>query len=341
MHAIEIKNGEHRFAYNGNNGNTWHGLGTRVEGYSTVNDMLVAAIANWSVEKQPLYVQAPNGVDLVEVPNKVATVRVEHTLNADGVATEYAPLGVVGKDYAVEQNLDAALWAVDLVGASGGDAVIDTMGVLHDGREFFVGVDLGTLVLDPDGIGDVIKRYLVVRNRHDGTSSLCAFPTMTRVVCNNTLTAAWGGAKRSSQIHNVRHTSGKDNRKAEAVQAMGIAQAISEKFIESAGAMMEISGGHDRLDQVINTLWEKPEASASDRTRTIWGNRRSKIHRLYDADTNAGRFGDSGWTVWNAVGEYLDHSRKNATKQAIASLDPMSEDARLKDKAFERVLSFA
>jgi len=135
MHAIEIKNGEHRFAYNGNNGGTWHGLGTRVEGYSTVSDMLVAAIANWQVEKQPLYVQAPNGIDIVEVPNKVATVRVEHTLTADGVLTEYAPLGVVGKDYAVEQNIDAAEWAVDLVGASGGDAIIDTMGVLPCGAQ--------------------------------------------------------------------------------------------------------------------------------------------------------------------------------------------------------------
>jgi len=139
----------------------------------------------------------------------------------------------------------------------------------------------------------------------------------------------------------VRHTSGKDGRKAEAVQAMGIAQAISDKFVESAGALMGISGGHDMLDTVVKTLWEKPDASASDRTRTIWSNRRNKIHRLYDADTNAGKFGDSGWTVWNAVGEYLDHSRKNLTKRAIAQMDPTSEDARLKDKAFERILSFA
>lgn len=341
MHAIEIKNGEHRFAYNGNNGGTWHGLGTRVEGYSTVSDMLIAALADWDVDKQPLYVHAQNGIDLVEVPNKVATVRVEHTLTADGVVTEHMPLGVVGKDYAVEQNRSAAEWALDLVGASNGDAVIDTMGVLHDGREFFVSVDLGALVLDPDGIGDVIKRYLIVRNRHDGTSSLCAFPTMTRVVCHNTLTAAWGGAKQASQVHSLRHTSGKDARKAQAVIAMGVAQKISDQFVQSATQMMSISGGHDRLDDVIKTLWAKPAADASDRTRTIWGNRRSTIHRLYDADTNSGRFGDSGWTVWNAVGEYLDHSRKNLTKRAMAQMDPMSEDARLKDKAYQRVLAFA
>lgn len=340
MHAIEISNGEHRFAYNGTNGNTWHGLGTRVEGCSTVDDMLVAALADWRVEKQALYIQAPDGTGLVEMPNKVATVRVEHTLTADGITTEHAPLGVVGKDYAVEQNRDAAEWAVDLVGASGGDAVIDTMGVLHDGREFFVGVDLGTLVLDPDGIGDVIKRYLVVRNRHDGTSSLCAFPTMTRVVCNNTLTAAWNNAKSSSQTHNVRHTSGKDNRKIDAIQAMGVAEAVSKHFVDAAGKMMGVSGGHDMLDDIVKYLWEKPTLEASDRTRTIWGNRRTKIHNLYDSNTNAGGFGDSGWTVWNAVGEYLDHSRKNATKQALASLDPTSEDARLKNKALGRVLTF-
>lgn len=339
MHAIEISNTEHRFAYNGDNGSTWHGLGTRVDGLATVDQMLTAALADWRVEKQALYVQSPDGTGLVEVPNKVATVRVEHMLNADGFTTEYTPLGVVGKDYAIEQNREAAEWAVELVGASGNDAVIDTMGVLHDGREFFVGVDLGTLVLDPDGIGDVIKRFLVVRNRHDGTSSLCAFPTMTRVVCHNTLTAAWGGAKRNSQIHNVRHTSGKDWRKQDAIAAMGIARAISEQFVETATQMMGIEGGHNVLDAVIDTLWEKPDASASDRTRTLWTNRRNRIHRLYTTDTNAGGFGDSGWTVWNAVGEYLDHSRKDLRKRAIASMDPMSEDARLKDKALGKILS--
>ena len=137
----------------------------------------------------------------------------------------------------------------------------------------------------------------------------------------------------------MRHTSGKDWRKQDAIAAMGIARAISEQFVETATQMMSIEGGHNVLDAVIDTLWEKPNASASDRTRTLWTNRRNRIHRLYTTDTNAGGFGDSGWTVWNAVGEYLDHSRKDLRKRAIASMDPMSEDARLKDKALGKILS--
>ena len=337
---IEISNKEARFAFNGQNGDPWHKMGTSVDGYGTVDEMLVAAKAKWDVDKQPLFINGPNGP--IKVEDKVATVRNEYILDSDGVSQIATPLGVVGSNYAVEQNISAAEWALDLVGASQGDAVIDTMGVLRDGKEFFVGVDLGTLVLDPDGIADAIKKYLVVRNGHDGLLALCAYPTNTRVVCWNTATWSYQEAKRTQQVHRVRHTSGKDNRKAEAVEAMGLARKIGEMFAEQAMRMMTIDGGIKTLTRVADTLWPLQD-DASDRMKQAWADRRSTLIDIYESPTCAANFGDSGWTVWNAITEYLDHHRprSNASKRALATMDLDGPVAKMKDAAAHRILSMA
>lgn len=339
-HHIEITNGEARFAFNAGNGDPWHMLGTAVDECQTVDSMLVAAQANWDVTLQPIFIEGTSGN--IEVPDKRATVRQEFELTADGVSTVSTPLGVVGKNYTVDQNFDTANWGLDLVGASQGDAVIDTMGVLHNGREFFVGIDLGTIVLDPDGIGDVIKKYLVVRNSHDGTMSLSAYPTNTRVVCWNTATMSMANADRSKQVYKVRHTSGKEFRKAEAVEAMGLAKQISELWIKQASAMIEIPGGHSVVDLAIEAVWPRPNhEEVTQRVMNTWHDRREAVHVLYDGDTCSNRYGSSGWTAWNAVTEYLDHSGKttNTVKRAVASMDINGAVAKAKDIAAQRILA--
>ena len=97
------------------------------------------------------------------------------------------------------------------------------------------------------------------------------------------------------------------------------------------------------LDSVISDLWDKPDASATDRVRDTWADRRSKIHRIYNSDTCVGGFDHSGWTVWNAITEYLDHSRprSNADKRALATMDPDGTVAKAKDRAAQFVLTTA
>lgn len=341
-HWLEITNGEARFAFNKHNGDPWHRLGTPVDGCGSLDEMLVAAQANWEVALRPLFIQGADGSP-IEVEDRRATVREEITFDEDGVNIDLTPLGVVSPHYAIEQNRSAAEWALELVGASGGDAVIDTMGVLRNGKELFIGVDLGTLVLDPDGIADAVKRYLIVRNSHDGTSALLAYPTNTRVVCWNTATMSFNAANRARQVHKVRHTSSIDDRKAQAVEAMGLAKTLGEMFAEQAFKMMGISGGHDVLDKVLTQVWAKPDpAQVTERVMNGWFDRREAIHAVYDSDTCVGGFGDSGWTVWNSITEYLDHGnrpRTTADSRALASMDIDGAVAKAKDRAAQAVLA--
>lgn len=339
---IEITNNEARFAFNKNNGDPWHRMGTPVDGHGTVQEMLAAAKADFAVKATPLYIKAAESNDLVEVADKVATVREEVILSEDGVTTETTALGVVGKNYNIEQNQSAAEWALELVGASQGDAVIDTMGVLRDGKEFFVGVDLGTLVLDPDGVADTIKKYLVVRNSHDGTMSLAAYPTNTRVVCWNTATWSYEEAKITKQVHRVRHTSGKDERKAEAVVAMGLANRLAKLFADQALTMMRLPSSPHLVRSLVDSLWPLSHAE-TDKQKTLWNDRLDTIQRIYNGPTCVENFGHSGWTAWNAITEYLDHHRPRTTQKsrALASMDVDNTVAKVKDLAAQLILSNA
>ena len=304
-HEIESNlTGGERFAYNAENGDPWHRLGIGIQGYGTLEEMLAAAAADFTITQVPLHLE-----DGTEVTSHVANVRQEVDFQDGDFVTVSTILGVVGKGYEVETNRQAAEFALECVGAGEGDAVFDTMGVIKGGREFFTYIDLGAVTIDPLGVGDVVKRGLCVRNSHDGSLSLAAFPTNTRVVCNNTLTWSYNEASRAKQVHRVRHTKNKDAYKADAVQAMGLARQLQELFVKQATKLVFEDGGHDVLDRVI--------------------------HELYEAPTNQGGFGDSGWTVWNTVVEFLDHKRgrSQADTRALASMDPDSAVSKLKDKA--------
>ena len=68
----------------------------------------------------------------------------------------------------------------------------------------------------------------------------------------------------------------------------------------------------------------------------IW----STINGLYVNKNNAGGFGNNGWSMFNAVGEYLDHYRKaDSTDRAYASMDMYSWVTKTKAQTESYILS--
>jgi hypothetical protein len=66
------------------------------------------------------------------------------------------------------------------------------------------------------------------------------------------------------------------------------------------------------------------------------------VRGLYVNDKNAGGYGFNGWSVYNAIGEYLDHYRDaKPEERAIASMDYNSWVTRKKAEAQSLVLSLA
>lgn len=337
-HQIEINaDGTARMAY-ADREIPWHKLGTPMRGLQTAEAMLEAAQANFDVVTTRVAVCDDNGQPILQpdgtavlVPDSRATVRV----NFDG---SFTGLATVGTRYVVQQNRECLDYALDIVGASTGDAVVDTCGVLNGGKEFFASIDMGALVIDPMGINDKIERYLLVHNGHDGKTAITFANTSIRAVCSNTVVAGLRGARRT---FTARHTRNADRAMEQANEVLNISNEWARNFTSAAEQLLSISipsnsGLIDKvMDEVFPLSKDATERQTKNRDSVV-----SLVRAIYGNDNNAKNYGYNGWSLVNAVGEYLDHYRDaSQTERALASMDSNSWVTRSKIKAQDYLLS--
>ena len=298
MHELEMVNNEASFAYRIEGGPPWHGLGVALSGHQTKNDILVAAKADYKVISVPVSAHY-DGTEF-EIEDRYATGRVSF----DGV---FEPWEVVKGRYQVVQNEVVVQKALDVVGASDQDAVMDTAGVLNDGRRFFATIDLGQVVIDPAGVNDVIGRFLVVSTSHDGSSPIQYANTDIRGVCSNTVRL---GLQTAKSTFTARHTTNVQDRLDEAGQVLGIASDWSREFAAEAEQLLRIPVpvGSKTVDRVLDAIWPEKDAD-TDRKRANRDGKIESIKWIFRNDRNAGGYGENAWSLVNAVGEYLDHHR--------------------------------
>ncbi|XHR94269.1 DUF932 domain-containing protein [Mucilaginibacter sp. UC70_90] len=199
----------------------WHGLGQIVQEYPTSAQAMEFAGLNFEVEKRKLFTydninqQGDPDQDIiipeVEVDNYFATVRTD----TDTV------LGVVGKDYHIVQNVEAFSFFDAIVG--GGEGIFyETAGALGNGERIFITATLPDYIRV--GKDDVIGKYLFLTTSHDGTGSITAAFTPTRIVCNNTLNIA---LRNCSNVINIRHTQSAQEKLKEAHKIMGMVNQLT------------------------------------------------------------------------------------------------------------------
>ena len=329
--GLERVDGTTSFAYNERNGIPWHRTGRSMRGLQTVDAMLAAAYADYDVEVVPLYVQAPDGT-FVELESKRATARISPHTGA------YEPLAAVGSRYVSVQNREVLERALAVCGASKGDAVIDTVGVLDGGRRFFASVDLGPLVIDPLGVADKIARNLLVHTSHDGTTPITYANTDIRGVCENTVRLGLAAAQATFK---AKHYHGFAARIEEAQQVLNFSTEWATEFKRAAEDMLRIPMTTGRLDRVIDAAFPAAKAVTDKQV----ANRNSiveQIYTIYAGPKNVGAVGANGWSAWNSVVEYLDHHRDATPEErALTSMDETSWVTKRKLAAQQAVLTLA
>ena len=190
----------------------WHGLGQIVKDYPNSRDALRFAGLDYSVEKRKLYTQANEYENpQISVPGYSATIRTDTN----------EVLGVVGKDYEIVQNIDAFSFFDAIVGGDG--IQYETAGALGKGERIFITAKLPDYI--KVGKDDLIEQYLFLTTSHNGYGSITAAFTPIRIVCNNTLNAAF---KNCSNAIKIRHTASAKDRLEEAHKVMGISYRLSE-----------------------------------------------------------------------------------------------------------------
>jgi phage/plasmid-like protein (TIGR03299 family) len=204
----------------------WHSLGQVIEGYPTSAEALKLAGLDYKVEKRKLFTYDTETNDSnpdsdilipeIEVANYYATVRSDNE----------EVLGVVGKDYEVVQNIDAFSFFDSIVDGDG--IQYETAGALGRGERIFITAKLPDYIRV--GRDDLIEQYLFLATSHDGYGSITAAFTPIRVVCQNTLNAAFRNCSNSVKI---RHTSSAKERLEQAHKVMDISYKLSG-YLETA-----------------------------------------------------------------------------------------------------------
>ncbi len=173
-HLIDMSNYRANMAYVG--AVPWHGLGEQLTEGAPIEQWIVEAGMNYTIERSRVafrHTEGANGVGVMDDRNVLWRSDTKE------------PLAVVSNRYQIFQPRDVLEFFRDLLRDVGGDYELETAGVLNDGRTYWA---LAKYCGDPLVFGnDVIKPYLLVSTACDGSMSNVFKHTSVRVVCNNTL----------------------------------------------------------------------------------------------------------------------------------------------------------
>lgn len=332
-HEIESRNGKAAMAYNKDRGLPWHGLGTPLDGDATVDEMLIAADLNWTVNLEPVYAKNSEGL-YVAVEGKSFTVRSD-----DG-----AIFDVVGEQYQDLANRELLEFGLDIVKQGAGTDLkvgIDTAMSLRGGK-----VVVANIVI-PEAFSvlgnDAHDLNLGVYTSHDGSKALGADISAVRRVCMNTHMMAMASAKSSIKI---RHTRTMHDRMAVAARALGLALDYGKQYASIMEQFAAEEFKSAEVDKFLEALFvaEKPKEGEKI-TRVIKnaeaareGVKANLLHsESIQDDLRFTKFG-----VFNATSEWVDHlrtvrpdSRVERAEQMVLTQMPGGTGYTLKAKAFD------
>jgi len=299
MHGIF----ENDYMFSGRGVVPWHGIGTVLDGVLTSDEAIKEARLTWTVEQTPVYTAA--NWDKA-IPGFVANVRSDTK----------EVLGIVSERYHVAQNKDVFAFADELIGNGKVKCTYETAGSLFNGRRVFMLVNM------PVGriVEDVYKPYLCLSNAHDGSACLQIFLTAIRVVCNNTLSAALSTAKRKFSI---RHLAIMEQRKDEAVKAMG---AASKYFHDLEVFASMLAGRKVKIDKVLEKLFPVSREMSKRQLKTN-NEVKQAIKSLLHKKDDLQNIKTTAWGVYSAIADY----RSNAEPKRKTSTWDESRMARFID----------
>jgi len=275
----------------------WHGLGKELAKPATAAEAIEAAGLNWDVKCGTILVndfQGKKSAKEIVIPNHFATVRMDKRI----------PLGIVGRLYTPIQNRDAFSFFDSVIGEN--QAIYHVAGALGKGETVWI---LAKLPSDIRIVGtdDIINKYLLLTNRHDGTMSLRMFFTPIRVVCQNTLSAALSVRKVGEGI-TIRHFPDIHKKVEQAKRLLGLAVDYYKDLAEAFNELARHQIVETWLDEYLAEVMPSP-SNKEPSTRLL--NIRANMKSRYSSAANSlpGIRG-TAWSAYNAVTEFVDHGRR-------------------------------
>jgi phage/plasmid-like protein (TIGR03299 family) len=297
-HDLENQNGKASFA--SFREPAWHGLGTVFTEEKNTTEMLQAANLNgWNVRLQDMEIPST----LTSDKSYQYVLRTNPTNN-----TQTDVLGIVGERYVPLQNEDLFSFGDNILDGGGR---WETAGSIKGGRVVFGSLALEReTILDPTGVADKVKTYLLINTSHDGSIAIQASITPVRVVCANTLNLALNQKKKKNgvkQSFKIRHTQTAEGKILIARQTLGMANAYMDEFDIMAKAMIEKEVSAKQFNDIILAAYAKPDKDTKGAVKK-WENKVDIINDIYTGEFN-GMIAGNAWGAFNALTERLDWYR--------------------------------
>jgi phage/plasmid-like protein (TIGR03299 family) len=303
----------------------WHGLGTRLDRPATAAEAMTAAGLDFDVRMNPLKTDCE-----IPVPTRKAVVRSDNE----------TVLGVVGNSYVPIQNRECFCFLDEVVHEN--ELRYHTAGALGQGERVWMLAQIPGVV----GVGrtdDVVEKFLLLSNSHDGTAALRVFFTPIRVVCANTLnTAHRRGQKQGIAI---RHQGELKSKIRKAREVLGFADQYYNVLEDKIRVLVNHQPNTRQLEDYFRSLY--PDTGLGENARSE--NIRNTLGRLFEEGKGQDIPGVKGtmWAAFNAVTEYIDHHRQTRGNSTLAKADHrlksqwFGSGAQLKTQAWDLALSLA
>lgn len=214
-HNIEVyKNaqGEVKESFVGH-GPAWHGLGKVYDRPLTVAEALEGCNADYEVTKRHIITVSDELMEMINAGDMIDGSLLQNFIVANKMATyredRDIALGLVSDSYGVIQNADAFKFVDNLCSGGAGAPIINAAGVLGQGERIFITAKFPEPIILNHKTDDIVDMYIVFTTSHDGSGGCCAMVTPTRVVCQNTLCAAF---QNNVGRWNVKHTTNAQSR---------------------------------------------------------------------------------------------------------------------------------
>jgi len=337
VHRSEVESGEVSLAVSTRNNPAWHSFANKIftkdEEVTTQQMLDGAKLSNWNVDLEPVSNLLADNYNQVG-ENFLVTRDNPYTAGQKDV------LSVVGSRYKTVQNEDLFSFADNLHDGNS-DVYWESAGSLKNGRVVFGTMSVPrTILLDPKGVADETKLYLIVWTSHDGSVAVQSAITPVRVMCQNTLNFAMKQAKQSFKI---RHTQTVDGKISAAREALGLTFAYADEFEKQAQELFKIEVSNAKFSEIINKMYPKPELDKKGSIKK-WENKVVLLDELYhNSPTNANIKG-TAWGVVNALTERLDYYRTarkagDSLMAGASGFDPVVTAE--KNKIVKQVLALA
>jgi len=296
---------------------TWHGLGTVLTDYPTVEEAKQIAHP-WEPVSEPIYRAVPTFVEeqvmdgsgnwVTETRPTVHYVEVtDSVLNAR--SDNGASLGVVGKGFTPVSNQEMYDIAEAIEGGDKGSVMLETGGSLAGGRKVWLLLRLREpIAIKGDPHGESIA-YYALQNQHDGGGAFRGQGTNVRIVCANTSRAADLDAEARGTEFVFRHTSGITQRIEEARDALAGWRESIQQWRLANESLIATRVTTAQAEVFIEEFIPMPAARAvSDRVVENVLTGRAELRAILDGPTCEG-IDHTAYGLVQAASEYHQHVR--------------------------------